>query len=224
MLIDSYSASLPSEVEIVALDSSADMLNHVSSLRARQIEVRGSEQSLWNKVKTVESDAHDMALLPNDSFSHIIAGLVLFLLPDPPKALAECRRILARGGILTLSCWPTSDWQDLMRLVPRIRPDKAAYDVPSSWRNAEGVSKIVEQAGFGNAIVDTSEARASYDDPRRFCAWIVDFMPGLQKSLADFSDAERDDLKAAMVDWLEAKNGPGPGVVTGQCLVCTVRK
>ena len=222
-LIAGHSASLPADVEITTLDSSVDMTAQVLAFKAREIEKDGPT-SLWNRVNTANGDAQNLSSISDNTYSHILAGLMLFLLPDSAKALAECHRILKPGGVLALSCWPKTDWQALMSLLPEVRPDKSVYSVPPSWRNEESVSRLVRSAKFRDVAVETGEVRANYADPALFCGWIVDKMPGLQPALADVSAEDKDRLKKVMVSWLERRENSSANVAKGQCLVCMATK
>ena len=222
-LIDGYSSSLPTSVKILGLDSSAAMLEQFSAAKDKKIKASDSVD-LWNNVAVEVANAQELSSIPDNEFSHILAGIIFFHLPDSSKALAESHRVLKSGGVLALSCWPSSDWQSLMQLVSVIRPGRPTYNVPLQWRTEESVSKHVEATGFVDVTVRTCEVSAKYEDAVAFSDWIVDKMPGLQSALSDFSHEEKTRLKALMVSWLEKKDGIDGGVATGDCLICTARK
>jgi hypothetical protein len=118
----------------------------------------------------------------DDSFSHITAGLVLFLLPKPQEALSDCLRVLSRehgGGVLAASCWSHSDWQDLMKLLVQVCPDKPAYEVPQEWQTVDGVRHELEKAGFREVTVDQTKVYVDYDDPVQVYHWLITSIPYL---------------------------------------------
>ena len=205
------------------MDASSAMIEQVAHVKAEQVSMHGP-QSLWNKVDTQEDDAQNLSTIPGGSFSHVLAGLLLFLLPDSDKALAECRRVLHSNGVLALTCWPRSDWQSLMGLLVEVRPNKPVYDIPAPWRSEGSIKILVEKAGFGDVRVHTAELSAEYSDPDTLCRWIVQNMPGLRALIQDFTEDEEEKLARIMVAWLQEKNGPAAGVVRGECIICTAKK
>ena len=222
-LLNLYVGSLPPEVRITAVDASSAMIEQVLHVKAEQSSMHGP-QSLWNKVDAQEDDAQNLSTIPDSACSHVLAGLLLFLLPDSDKALAECRRVLQSNGVLALTCWPRSDWQSLMRLLVEVRPDKAVYDVPAAWRSEGSIKVIIEKAGFADVRVHTVEVSAEYSDPDELCRWIVQSMPGLRALIHDFTEDDEERLVRVMAAWLQERNGPATGAVRGECIICTAKK
>ena len=214
--------ALPPGSKITALDASPLMIQQVSAKRSER--TIAEPQSRWSKVDVLVGDAQDLSPIPDNNYSHILAGLILFLLPQPEKALAECYRVLKSDGVLVLSCWPSSDWQSLMQLSSKVRPDQPNYDIPKAWRNEESVKALVGESGFKDLHTHTVEIHAAYEDAKSVCGWIIGNMPGLQAVIGDFSVQDKQELDRTMVEWLVEKSGTSTGVLTGQCLICVGRK
>ena len=53
--------------------------------------------------------------LPDASVDVVVSGLVLNFVPEPPAALAEMRRVTARGGTVAAYVWDYAEGMQLMR-------------------------------------------------------------------------------------------------------------
>lgn len=218
--MERYGTSLRADVRISALDKSPEMLEQVAALKAHSIQSLGSA-SFWHNVTILQGDAQDLVSVADSSCSHILAGLLLFLLPDARRALHECHRVLKPGGVVAFSSWPTSDWQSLMSLTTKIRPGSQAYRVPAEWRTVESVQELAEDAGFRDVRCGVTEAMIGYDDPLLFCNWVVKKMPGLQPFVVGFSEEEKSRLVEEMVQWLISNIEAQSRSLRFSCLVCT---
>lgn len=221
-IIKDHGSSLNSSVTITASDISPEMISQVEAQRSKQLQ--DDPESLWKRVTTVASDAQDLAVLKDDQYSHIAAGLVLFLLPEPQKALAECHKHLTPGGTLTASCWPHSEWQDLMKLLGKVCPDKPPYSVPEAWSTIESVRGELEEASFTDIYADQKEIAVEYQDPRQVCDWFMTNIPYFVRNTADLGAEKKQEVHDAMLHELTEKNGQGSGRMVGACIVATGKK
>ena len=218
-------AQLPQSVRILAADVSPDMIRQVQLRRA--LEVKRDAQSMWGRLDDIICDAQDLSAILDDSFSHITAGLVLFLLPNPQEALKECLRVLSRehgGGVLAASCWPHSDWQDMMKLLVHVCPDKPAYEVPQEWQTANSVRHELEMAGFREVAVEKTKMYVDYEDPVQIYHQLITSIPYLIRHTAGLGPAQLDELKNVMTRHIIQLYGAGGVRMVGTTIVATGRK
>lgn len=224
-IIKDYGSKLPRSVRIMAADVSPNMIRQVQLRRA--LEVERDAHSMWGTVDDVVCDAQDLSAMSDDSFSHITAGLVLFLLPKPQKALTECLRVLNSehgGGVLAATCWPHSDWQDLMKLLVQVCPDKPAYEVPREWQTVDSVRNELEEAGFREVTVNQTEVYVGYDDPAQVYHWLIRGIPYLIRHTADLGPVQLEDLKRIMIRHLNRLYGSDGGRMVGTVIVTSGKK
>ena len=108
MLCSQYHDVLPKDVKFLAGDNSPAMVAKTTSIRDEKVaspDVSAREKRVWQSLDVTEIDACDMKNVPSTSMSHVVAGLVLHMVPDPEKAVAEVGRVLQSGGVLSLTSW-----------------------------------------------------------------------------------------------------------------------
>jgi SAM-dependent methyltransferase len=102
-------------------------------------------------VEWLEGSAVKMPL-PDATFDVVVCQQGLQFFPEKPAALSEMRRVLRRGGRLTLSCWRSIEHTPgylvlEQALARRIGPEKAALP-PFSFGDAGAIRGLVVGAGF----------------------------------------------------------------------------
>jgi SAM-dependent methyltransferase len=102
-------------------------------------------------IEWLEGSAVKMPL-PDATFDAVVCQQGLQFFPERSAALSEMRRVLKRGGRLTLSCWRsiehTPGYLVLEQLLARrIGPEKAALP-PFSFGDAGAIRGLVVGAGF----------------------------------------------------------------------------
>ena len=78
-------------VEVVATDLNAAMVEQIAR-RAERLD---------RKVDARVMDAEDLAL-PDAEFDHVVAHLILAIMPDPEAGAREIRRVLKPGGTVSI--------------------------------------------------------------------------------------------------------------------------
>lgn len=58
---------------------------------------------------------------------------VFFMAADPGKCLAEAMRALKPGGVLACSSWQHSQWEELLSLITKVRPEKCLPKMREGW-------------------------------------------------------------------------------------------
>ena len=84
---------------VAGIDISQEMVDHATQ-RLRRYVAAGSAHMLIGSVEAIPFADCD--------FTHICSVNTLYFWPDPPRALAECRRVLGRGGRVVL-CFNDKD-------------------------------------------------------------------------------------------------------------------
>ena len=174
LLLERHGAALPSGARVLATDFAANLVEQIVKLRAEEIE-KGN--AAWERVEPARMDAQDLSSLGDGSFTHIMAGFVLFMVSDPQKALRDCLRVLAPehgGGVLAQTSWRQADWIDLLRealeeagsTVPMAMPPKA-------WLTVEGVRGEMEAAGFREVRVTEVETFMKAMDPNQMSEFMI---------------------------------------------------
>ncbi|KAI7122025.1 hypothetical protein KC352_g32808, partial [Hortaea werneckii] len=142
-IIDEYGSGLPDSCSLTCADFSEGMIKQVNLTKDK-----ASPTSTWKRVQTKVQNAMDLVDVADDSMSHVFAGWVYFMTPDPQKCLSESKRVLREDGVLSLSSWEDNQWMKIMGDVARVRPDKQLPEIPVEWRSDSGVRDELMKAGF----------------------------------------------------------------------------
>jgi ubiquinone/menaquinone biosynthesis C-methylase UbiE len=165
----------------------------------------------------VPSTQGDATAVPfaDGSFAAVIAAFVLNHVPDAVAALAEARRVLARGGVMLASTFGTGP----------DHPVKAAVEAaagrhgwsPPAWyarlkaeagdplAGADRFAGLAERAGFGRVSAATTTFATGVDDARS----MVEYRLGMPL-LVGFASCLPAEERAAVVDEAVAGLGPDP--------------
>lgn len=122
-VLTQHGTQLPADARVVGADNNPQMLQGYAGRKEREI-AQGKEH--WRRAEQVLTDVHDCAAFADDTVSHMLAGFVVFLVPEPAKALQAMKRALKPGGVLALSAWQESEWMDLMYYPKKVRACKFA--------------------------------------------------------------------------------------------------
>jgi SAM-dependent methyltransferase len=127
-------------------------------------------------VQIVEADVTQLDL-PAASFDVVVAGFVVFLLPDPATALRSYARLLRAGGRLAMSSYGLDD-PLFFRLAEALDPFLAgpAPRLPGRDRRAfesvAGITRLIEHAGFDNVRVEESYRELEFIDCDHCWTWL----------------------------------------------------
>jgi len=158
-VIQDYGHEIPSSSPLTCADFSDGMLAQV-----RAAKERAGLGSPWARVEVRNQNAMDLCEVADGSVSHVTAGMVYFMVPDPQKALKESLRVLRPEGVLALSAWEGSEWLDLMNLLPKVRPDKTMPTMPGAWTSTGGIKGEMEKAGFRDVEVHECPVTMAFQD------------------------------------------------------------
>ncbi|KAI1820252.1 S-adenosyl-L-methionine-dependent methyltransferase [Xylaria intraflava] len=220
-VLSKYEAILPPSAKVVGADSIEQMLAQYSGRKQREI---ANGHAYWQRAEAVQTDIHDCAAFADDSVSHMLAGFVVFLVPEPAKAVQAMKRTLAPGGVLAISSWRGSEWQDLMYYPKKVRPDLIMPILPTTWTSEEGVRQQLEAAGLKDVTVVETEGYMPFEDHDEICRFILTKMPLAARAIQQMTDDEILQTFELMKADLKAKYPTLPAKMVGQATIAYARK
>jgi ubiquinone/menaquinone biosynthesis C-methylase UbiE len=109
------------------------------------------------------------------SVDAVIAGLVLFFLPDPAAALAAYHRALRPGGRLGFSSFGSDDpaWSWLPELKEFLPEGQRGWDPPREgpFASCEGLVTLVDATGFSGPSCDERRYDVRFRGPDHWLEW-----------------------------------------------------
>ncbi len=160
-------AAVGRDGRVTALDLSPAMVERTAA-GARD---RGYD---WVDARVGDAEAPDLP--PGSTFDVLLAGLVLFFLPDQHGALARYRALLPPGGRLGLTTFPPQPpgvWSDVATRIASwlpgggtgARPDQAPLAEP------EALAAAVRAAGFADVRTETVPHDTGFRDVDHWWEW-----------------------------------------------------
>ncbi|KAI0542844.1 S-adenosyl-L-methionine-dependent methyltransferase [Xylaria digitata] len=223
-LLGTYGTSLPAETRLVAADLSPGMVSMVDRRRATEI---SAGNAIWTRVETAVWDAQNLATagVPNETFSHVTAGLVLFMVERPQDVLAETRRVLCNGGLFGMTSFRSAGWMDLIEeALDAVKPGSRLPPVPTVWSSTESIARQLEDAGFHDVTTDEVKTYYEFEDPEAMTRFNVANIPSVKMVTADFSAEEKEKVIQWMLKWFTERFPNGKGKLEGIAIVATGRK
>lgn len=170
--------------------------------------------------------------LADASVDRVLAGLALFMFPQPQRALAEIHRVLAPGGLAVLSVWGERAAvpllhcaQDAIAAVlpaPRVeRPSVFRFGTPAVLEAALG------DAGFEAVRILPCDFSCRFDDADAYWQAFLDLAGGVAEALSRLPEPRLQALRAAVATELEAHRADdgAPGyILPARALVAVARK
>ncbi|TMG99686.1 MAG: malonyl-ACP O-methyltransferase BioC [Betaproteobacteria bacterium] len=152
---------------ILALDVALPMLT------AARRRVRGSRSMLRKLLAPLMPHANgaepffvcaDIESLPlrGVAFDLVWSNLVLVWANDLPRVLAECRRVLKVGGLLTFTTLGPDTLKELRAAF--VRSD--GYTHTNRFIDMHDVGDMLIEAGFADPVMDMEQLTLTYSEPR----------------------------------------------------------
>jgi ubiquinone/menaquinone biosynthesis C-methylase UbiE len=142
---------------IHATDSSPAMIRALEARRVREAWPSGV-------VKAHVMDSMDLHSFPDDTFTHTYMAAAIFIVPDPPKAIAEIKRTLRPGGAALVTSFEKQEFLQIFQDAQQaIRPGEAMWKgpLPEEWLTEGKLRGVMEEGGFEAEKVEI----------QRFSAW-----------------------------------------------------
>jgi SAM-dependent methyltransferase len=165
--------------------------------------------------------------LPDSSVDGVVSRYGYMLVPDPPLALRETRRVLKPGGRLAFATWAPANRNPWATAYGPVLIDRGLLEPPKpgepgqfSLDEPERIEDLVRDAGFDEvAMTDVAVAfRAkSWDEYRRIVSALAATMREVLERLDDAVRAEVDEAAKARIEPFrtgEAYVLPGLALVT----------
>ncbi|TKA31776.1 hypothetical protein B0A50_01854 [Salinomyces thailandicus] len=218
-LIEDYGSALPSTCSLACADFSEAMIRQVENIREQ-----AASDSPWKRVQTKVQNAMDLNEIAEGSVTHITAGWVYFMTPDPLKCLSESRRVLKEDGVLALSSWEDSQWMQLTSAIVKVRPDKKLPQIPAEWRSDSAVKAEMQKAGFRDCESHRVRVQMKFETHEGFVDFALTKMPHITHMTSDMSAEELASFRALMVEEMKGMCPDAPGSLEGMSLVGVGRK
>lgn len=200
------------------------MIKQVESSKREAIASGSEGAELWARVETRVLDAMDMHSVPDASQSHVLAGWVYFMTPDPQKCLTESLRVLAPGGILACTAWEGSQWLDLMKTIKEVRPDLPLPELPRNWSEVELLRGELEIAGFREAQAERVAVKMPFERHETLVDWLIEKLPHAIAITKQMSAEEVRKWKELATAMCKEFCPDAPGELSGWSLMATGRK
>lgn len=186
---------------VVGIDVSAGMLRRSAAACAA---------SGIRNVALVRADAEQPPFAP-DTFDAVVASMMVFVLPDPARAVRAWHAILKPGGTLAFS-WNIAE-------DPRWIPVVAAVDsrVPGGrglehqlrhgpFGSVEDVEAMAVGAGFGSVTTRAADVVSRYSGPAHW--WAVSWSQAPRITWQHIPPADREPAREEAFGLLEALREP----------------
>ena len=222
-VLKAYGTSLPFSTRVVASDLAPGIIEQVKKRKKEEV---AAGNILWDRVEPVICNAMDLSSFPDKSVSHVFGGFVFFMVPQPRVALKEAHRVLTEqhgGGVLAVSSWQGSEWQELMGFPSKVRPEKV-IEMPSTWSTIEDVRGELEATGFRDIDVHTVQAYMPFDDYDEIARYILTKFPGMIMITDDMSHTELEEVRDLMVEHIKEKHPTTPSRLIGTAIIGVGRK
>jgi len=114
----------------------------------------------WTSVTASVMDAQDLKF-EDESFTHSITNLGIFVLPDPGKGFKEIYRTLKPGGTAVVTTWKDpGNMRHVHRIQKRIRPDLPLfYPVNPAWQEESTLGTALLDGGFDKSKMKIMEKK-----------------------------------------------------------------
>lgn len=203
VLTRALASQLPSTVSITATDLNASMLDQAARVgTSRPVE--------WRQADAMQLPFDDGA------FDVVVCQFGVMFFPDKPRAFAEARRVLARGGILAFSVWDRIEENEFADVVTGALASELPHDpprflsrTPHGYFDRAAIARDLARGGFSSAPTFTTiAARSQADSP---AAPAVAYCKGtpLRNEIEERAPERLDELTAIAAEALRRRFGAG---------------
>ena len=168
------------------------------------------------RIGIAEGDACAIPF-PASRFDRTLALLVLHVVPDPGRAVAEMRRVVRPGGVVAAAVWDHLGgtpairmmWDTVAALDEETRPLRSHYCFPPMTRQG-GLQHLFIEQGLRDVSKTSLLIRMDYDSFADYWEPIVAGEGHLGKYMAGLDPARRTRIEAAVRAAYEAGQPDGP--------------
>jgi ubiquinone/menaquinone biosynthesis C-methylase UbiE len=159
---------------VTAIDLAPGMVRRCTEL---------SRSNGWHHVEVHEGDA-EAPPLEDGSVDAVLAGLLIFFLPDPDAALDAYHRALVPGGRLAFSTFGEEDprFRAVFGAIAAHSPAPPPRTAPGDeddeprigqgpFQTPEGIEAILARHGFEQVGITTEANEVRFEDPEHWIRW-----------------------------------------------------
>lgn len=146
------------------------------------------------------------------------------LVPDPAKALKATYKALRSEGVLSLSCWKSSEWMDMMNVVNSMQKEENQMRLPQAWMSTDGVQGELEKVGFRDVETIEVPTTMNFESHEGLVEFFFTKLPHLGQQLKAMSKEEVEEARSKSVDFLKSIRPEAPGSLSGVAIVAVGRK
>ncbi|KAI0400621.1 S-adenosyl-L-methionine-dependent methyltransferase [Xylaria palmicola] len=193
--------------EVIGADNNAKMLAQYNNRKKAEVE-KGN--TYWRCAEPLDVDIHNCSsAFADDSVTHMLCGFIVFLIPDPAKAIASMKL----SGV-TLSMYPA-----------KARPDLAGPPGPANGCSVpEDVTNHLKKAGFRDIEVVEVQSYMEFDDYETVCRFLLTKLPATSRVIAKMTNEEVLQTQDEMIADLKTWHPELPARMTGKVNIAYCRK
>jgi SAM-dependent methyltransferase len=141
--------------------------------------------------------------LPDACVDGVVSRFGYVLKGEPPRALAEIRRVLRPGGRFAFAVWAERSqnrWMtvpaDVMIERGHLRGQSGAEVRLSGRRNPASIRRLLAAAGFGDAEIEELPVAYRFADANELWFFVSELRGPVASALARLDEAEREAVRA----------------------------
>lgn len=209
-------AALPDDVEIVATDLNAPMLDYARKHRGGLV-----------NVSFEEADAQNLPYA-DQSFDAVVCQFGFMFFPDKLQGFREARRMLKPGSQLAFNVWDSLDHNTFAAVAQDTIASFFAEDPPTfyytpfSYSEVEPIMSALADAGFRDAEVSHVETTGEVPSAADLATGIVKGNPSITE-IEERGSADPQAVVDAVADRIRESFGDDPVRVPLRALVFTAR-
>ena len=143
--------------------------------------------------------------LADASLDGIVSRFGYILKGDRPRVLFELRRVLRPGGRLAFAVWAARDRNRWMTVPAEVMIARGHLAAPSAdelrlseRRNPESIAVLLEQAGFGEPVVEEMAVSYRFEHSAELWSFVSDLRGPLSLAIRRLDEPERAAVRAAI--------------------------
>ncbi len=194
---------------VLAIDQSASMLS---------VAIEAAREAGLTNVETRVMDAQNLDV-SEDSFDAVICRIALMLFTNPVSALKEMRRAVKPGGRVVTTVFSTAGKNPYFGIPLGLLSRRGVEVQPVfSLGTSEKLEETFKSSGLRNIVIHEFGVRRTFSTIGE-AIYNAERMVAVQKGMAKFSDAERQEFLAEVEHELGRYEYGGRCEVPGEMLV-----
>lgn len=136
--------------------------------------------------------------LPGASVDGVLSRFGYVLRGEPPRALAEVRRVLRPGGRFAFAVWAARERNPWMTVPAGVMVERGHLEPPgdaerrlSERRNPDAIRSLLAEAGFGEAEIEELPVAYRFADAEELWFFVSELRGPVALALAKLGEEER---------------------------------